>query len=238
MASEKKISNRDETLIKILERLSDEIREQQLLMEDLAKQQHELAVNMERSRLQYNSRHDVTNSAIERSQDSIQRYRSDLLSLVNEQDRMNLAMSDLIKKQAAIAFTQDNISNVLSDIAKHFESQWKDIREANAHSVRQGESLTRDIAGVSRNISKLHMDTEKRSGEMHHETQRQLEKIRIDVERRLLSLDKIEASLDTLLIRTEPPEKKPFFVIRIVRRLRLFIKNIRIRLREKKTELL
>jgi len=237
MAGEKRLSQRDETLIKILERLSDEIREQQLQLDDFATQQLELSANMERSNQQYNSRHDVTNAAIERSQESIQRYRSDLLSLVNEQDRMSQILSELSKKQTAIAYSQDNISNILANVAKQLETQVKDVRDANAFSVRQGETLSKDIAGLGRNVAKLHMDTEKRSTEMHQETQQRLEKTRIDVERRLLALDKIEASLDVLLIRTEPPEKKPFFVIRIIRRLRLFAKNVMIRRIEKKETL-
>jgi len=234
MAGEKKASNRDETLINILERLSDNIRNQQLQLDDIASMQHDLSVSMERAGLQYNSRHDVTNAAIERSQESIQRYRSDILSIVNEQDRTNMLVSDLSKKQAAIAFTQDNISHALSDMIKLLEAQKKDTHDANEFSVRHGESLTKDISGVDRNVAKLHMDFEKRTGDMRKETQQQLEKIRMDFERRLLSLDKIEAALDLLLVRTEPPEKKPFFVIRIVRRLRLFIKNIRIKYRERK----
>ena len=234
MAAEKKTSNRDETLIKILERLSDDIRNQQMQLDDIASKQHDLSVSLERAGLQYNSRHDVTNAAIERSQESIQRYRSDLLSIVNEQDRTNLIMTDLNKKQAAIAFTQDNISKSLTDMIKLLETQIKDIHSANEHSTRQGESLTRDISGVDRSVAKLHMDFEKRTGDMRKESQQQLEKVRMDVERRLLSLDKIEAALEVLLIRTEPPEKKPFFVIRIGRKLRLLFKNIRIRFKERR----
>ena len=233
MAAEKKLSNRDETLVKILERLSDEIRTQQELLDDIANQQHDLSANLERTGLQNKSGQDVTNAAIERSRESIQQYRSDMLSLVNEQDRINLAISDLIKKQSAIAYSQENISVTLADVVKRLEAQWKDIHDANEHSVRHGEELSKDIAVLSRSTSKLHMDTEKRLSEMHLETHRKLEKNRMDIERRLLSLDKIETSLGVLLVRTEPPEKKPFFVIRAVRKLRLSVKSIWIRHKEK-----
>ena len=233
MAGEKKVSQRDETLVKVLERLSDDIRNQQLQLDDIVKQQQDLFTEIERAGHQYHSRHDATNSAIERSQDAFQRYRSDMLSLVHEQDHMNQVITDLGKKQAVVAFSQDNIMNGLKSLEKRAEANDKIVREINTYSIRHDETLSREIAIMNRSVAKLHMDTEKHLGEMHHETHKKLEKMRMDVERRLLALDKIEASLNVLLIRTEPPEKKPFFVVRIIRRLRMLIKNIWIRLKEK-----
>jgi len=232
MAGERKTSQRDETLVRVLERLSDDIRNQQLQLDGIAKQQQQLSADIERAGLQYQSRHDGTNAAIERTHDTFQRYRSDMLSLVNEQDRMNQEIKDVCKKQAAVAFAQESIMNGLTTLEKKADANDKIIREVNTYSIRHDETLTREIAGMNRSVGKLHMDTEKRLGDMHRITQKQLENIKIDVERRLLALDKIEASLEVLMIRTEPPEKKPFFVIRIVRRLRLFIKDIRIRHKE------
>ena len=90
--------------------------------------------------------------------------------------------------------------------------------------------LFKEIGDMNRNVSKLHMDTEKRTIEEHRETKRRLNEINIDISRRLLILDKMEASLTELLIRTEPPEKKPFIIIRLFRRLRSAIKSIQIRM--------
>ena len=52
-----------------------------------------------------------------------------------------------------------------------------------------------------------------------------LEKLQQDTARRLLVLGDIESALQTLLIRTEPPEKKPFWFIRLLRRAGLFCRK-------------
>ena len=231
MAVEKKLTQRDETLIKVLDRLSDDIKKQQLLLDDVAKLQLELLAEIERSGLRQHARIDLTDAAIDKTQETFVRYRSDMLHLVNEQDRLNDISAEISKKQAAIAFSQDNIVNILTDISNRLETQGKDLRELSAHSAKQGETLSREISGTNRDLTKLHMDTEKRLIDAQREVKREQEKTRIDIERRLLTLDKIESSLEVLLIRTEPPEKKPFFAVRVIRNLRIRIKNARIRRR-------
>ena len=220
MVSESKMSQRDETLIKVLDRLSDNIQNQELLLDEIKKRQLELSVDMERTGLWQHSQHEETGASLEKTRETFLRYRSDMLRLVNEQDRMNDIVMDLKKKQAAVVYAQDNITRGLLDLNARMETQEKSMRELNAFSVQQGEKSSREIADANRSVTKLHMDTDKRLGEEHRETHRRLDEIKRDTIRRLMTLDKIEASLDVLLIRTEPPEKKPFFVIRIFRWVR------------------
>ena len=234
MANETKISHRDETLIKVLDRLSENIQKQESLLEDITKRQLESSVEMERTGVWQHARHDDTEASLERTRETLLRYRSDMLKLVSEQDRLNDLVIDLTKKNATIAYVQEGITNSLEDIGNRLDAQEKSIREISAYSVQQGETLSRKISEMNRDIAKLHTDTEKRIGEAYKDFQRQLADVRRDTMRRLLALDKIESTLDILLIRTEPPEKKPFFVIRVIRKPYGALKRIWL---QRKTEL-
>ena len=259
MAGERKLSQRDETLVRILERLSDEIQKQAVLLDEIEKRQHELSADMERSRLQQHARLDITDGAAEKAQEAFLRYRSDMLHIVNEQDRLNDIIKDLNKKQAAIAFSQDNIFKSLRELSERLEAHEKTIREISTYSIKHEETLmslalrlevqeniirevnkysilheevlSREITDMNRSVTKLHMDTErsivdmsraaeKRLGEVSRDAQRRLNELSRDTMRRLLALDKIESSLGVLLVRTEPPEKKPFITVRMFRMFR------------------
>ena len=231
MAGNKQLSQRDETLVKVLDRLSENVLNHESLLEEILTQQRELVADMERTERRLLARQDTAEASTEKTHENILRYRSDLLSLVNEQDRLNEIIKELTKKQSTIAYTQDGITRGLSAISSSFEAQDRIVRDISTYSVKHEETLSTEIAAMNRSVAKLHMDTEKRLGEAHKETQRQLEKIRMDVERRLLALDKIEESLNVLLIRTEPPEKKPFFIKRIHLRLRVLFAKTRDKIR-------
>ena len=218
MTNEMKISQRDETLIKVLDRLSDNIQKQESFLEDITKRQLESSVELERTGQWQHARHDDTEASLEKTRETLLRYRSDMLKLVNEQDRLNDLVIDLNKKNATIAYVQESITNSLADISSRLDTQEKSIREISTYSVQQGEALSRKISEMNRDTAKLHTDTEKRIGDAYRDFQRQLADIRRDTMRRLLALDKVESSLEILLIRTEPPEKKPFFVIRAIRK--------------------
>ena len=261
MSDERNMSLRDETLIKVLERLADSISSQESLLKEAAKKQHELYSEMESIERRQLLRQNAAVSATERSSEAISRYRSDMLSLVNEQDRMNEIITELNKKQLALAYSQDNIinmitdingriqtqektvggiaysqessKNTLTDLSSRIEMQERVVNEINTHSVRHEELLPKEIGALNRSIGKLHADTEKRIVELQRETQKQLDKMKLDYERRLLALDKIEAALEILMIRTEPPEKKPFFIIRFARWIRRSFRSRRIHNKEK-----
>ncbi|MDR0491902.1 MAG: hypothetical protein LBH28_11730 [Oscillospiraceae bacterium] len=269
MATEKKPSQRDLTLIRILERLSDQIQHHDTLLEEMTKSQQALAAELERADLRQNVRHDATNAAIEKLEQIFQRYRSDMIGLVREQDRIDESMIALSKRQETIAGAQEDINRDLSDLDGRFVTQEKTSRDHFEFSARHGDAVLKEIANASRNaarlhtetekhlgdehraitqqlsetdrnIAKLHIGTEKNLGDEHREITRLLSELRQETKRRLLALDGIEASLQVLMIRTEPPKKKPFIIVRIIRgtgglfrfKLPEMIKRIRLRLRK------
>ena len=229
MAAERKLSQRDETLVKILDRLSDDIGRYELLLDEIKKEQQTLSLEIERTVARQHGRLDVTDKTIEKSHETINRYRSDMLSLVNEQDRLNEMMKDMSKKQSTIAFLQDNLVANLTDLSKRLEIQEKTVREMSEHAIKHEEELTRLLGDMSRSHNRIHMDSEKRMGEVERATQKRLDDMRRETSHRLLALDKIESSLNVLLIRTDPSQRKPFIVVRLFRKLRMSIEKRKLR---------
>ena len=259
MSGERKLSQRDEMLIKILDRLSDNIWKQELLLDEIIKRQLEQTANTERAWLQLHVRHDASDSAREKTHEDFLRYRSDMLHLVNEQDRLNDIVKDVGKKQAAIAFSQDSIintltsldqrldtqiddvnkkqttfaysqdsmTNALADLDRRLETQEKVIREINKYTIRHEETLSKEIYEMNRNATKLHIETDKTVGNANRETRKQISEAMHDTMRRLQALDRIESSLDVLLLRTEPPVKKPFFIIHLFHKFRSVLRKFR-----------
>ena len=267
MPTEKKIAQRDLTLINILERLSNQLQTFDTRLEDIEKKQQEFPGLMEKAGLWQQTGQSENSAEIRKLHESMRRYRSDMLSLVNEQDRLNEGMKGLLKRQDAIVGAQEVISRDVTRLDERFGNQEKTVGEHSAYSVRQREefikeldgvnrnnaklyvdmdkhldslttdvesvnrnsaklhldtekrldTLIRDVGGINRNTAKLHVDTEKHIRDDQREIQRQLDELRRETMRRLLELDKIEATLEVLLVRTEPREKKPFFIVRVFR---------------------
>ena len=232
-----RMSDRDKTLINILERMVDQMQKQDLLLEDVIRRQNELIRGVDGAESHRGLLHSQTDKSLERLSESIIRFRSDMLSLVNEQDHINKNIDDLSKLIKTTTFAVDNSNKRLADIDERAKSQEKSIREHYEHSLKQAEVLQRELADTNRSFAKLHMDTEKRLGQLHQETQRQLKKLQQETMRRLLALDGIDSALQTLLIRTEPPEKKSPLIVRIfkniVRFFRKKLPSIFVRIRDK-----
>ena len=246
MPTEKKPSQRDLTLIKVLERLSDQLRAYETRLEEVEKNQADILELVRRSEQRQDSRMDMSEKALEKFKDSMLRYRSDMLSIVNEQDRMSDALKELTKRQGMIAASQEEIGKDLSDLDGRFAVQEKHVREHYDYTLKLGGAFASGLADTNRNSAKLHADTEKQLGDEHREikkqladadhktiklhedtekrlgeaqreTVRQITELRQEMKRRLLSLDGIEATLQVLMVRTEPPEKRPFIAIRVAR---------------------
>jgi len=237
MAEKMKMSERDNTLIKILERLGGELQRQGLLLEDVVARQSELSQTLHSTGYQLSSQQSESEKEYAKILDSISRYRSDMLSLVNEQDHINEGFKELRKVVNQAAFDLENNSKRLEDLENRIKAREKATRDHYEDSHKQAESTKKEIADSGRNVTRLHADTEKRLGEMHRETQRLLDKLNQDTTRRLLVLDGIDAALGTLLIRTEPPEKKPLWIVRVFNmvgaffriKLPMYIKTVFIR---------
>ena len=215
MAEKTKIPDRDKTLVNILERIADQLQKQESLLEEIFQNQSEAqkAANLSESR--YGAFQGYTDNSLEKIGQSISRYRSDMLSLVNEQDSINNNLKELNKLINKTAYALESADQKLAD----FDGRLKFLEKAsNAHyenSQRQAESIPREIAETSRGIAKLHADTDKHMDDNHHDLLKQLEKLQQDISRRLLILDSFDSALQTLLIRTEPPEKKQLWIVRL-----------------------
>ena len=237
-AESAKLSERDMTLINVLDRLAAQIRHQDALIGDLSDSMQELMSAVKNSEQKQQSRLDGTEHSIEKFGEGFTRYRSDLLKIVNEQDRVGELTEELSKRQIQISEAQERINLILEGLEKRFGAQEKTATTHYDYSLKQGIELPKQVEDINRHVSKLHMDTEKRLIEDHRDINKMVRDLRSDTMHRLLSLDGVEASLKELLIRTEPPEKKKFFIFRFVRFIRLktsvFFLRIRMRIRARK----
>ena len=224
MADKTTIPERDKTLINILERIGGELQRQGLLLEDIVKSQGEVSQAMHSTGYQLSSQHSESERTYEKISDSISRYRTDMLSLVNEQDHISESLKELRKVFSKLVFSTESNSNRLEELEGRLKVSEKAIRDHNEASQKQADMIPKEFADVRQNESRLHADTEKRLGELHRETQRQIDKLNQETSRRLLILEAIEEALETLLIRTEPPEKKPFFFLRFFKRVGFFFR--------------
>ena len=214
-----KVSQRDSTLIMILERLTDQIHKQDMQLEIIIKHKDELLKIIESTEFRRGALQSEADISFKKVHDALSRYRSDMIDLVKEQDNINKCLEEMRKliKNTALALESNN--KRLEVIDERSKSMEKTDRAHYELSLKQAEILPIEIADASRNYTKLHTETDRIMGKMHHETVKELEKMQNETLRRLLALDGIEAALQTILTRTEPPEKKPFFVIKIFRKL-------------------
>ena len=118
-----------------------------------------------------------------------------------------------------------NTNKLFTGADKRFETLSKEIEGVNRNAKelftdteKRLAGIDGEIEGVNRNAAKLHVETERNIKDELRDVRRQVEELRKETMRRLLALDGMESALDVLLIRTAPPEKKPFFVIRIFRK--------------------
>ena len=212
MAEKAKMSARDSALIGILERMADQLQKQDTLLEDVIRRQNEFARLLESTEHSRGSMQKESDISLKKLGDLISRYRSDMLKLVNEQDRINKNLDESNKVVNKTAYAIENNNQKLDTMDERIRSQEKSVSGHYEHSVKHAEDIPRILGESTRGIMKMHVDTEKQLEKLHHETQQQLEKLRQEATRRLLALDGIETALHTLLIRTEPRARKPFFL--------------------------
>jgi len=232
------MSARDKTLISILERMVVQLQKQDKLLDEVVKNQDECSRAVQSLEFQSSVLQGDNDVTLGKLSESLSRYRSDMLSLVNEQDHINANINELNKMINKVTYASENSNQMVVNMDERLKAQEKSVRNNFAHSAKQSETIQKEVADSTRTVTKLHVGTEKRLGEMHHETQHQLEKMRQETARRLLALDGIDAALQTLLVRTEPPEKKPLLVVRVFNRviglfrikIPLLIKRIRLRM--------
>jgi len=276
MPEKANVSDRDKTLINILRRMADQIQKQDELLQDIVKRQGEFARAFDNAEFQRGATQGAADFASDKVLEALSRYRSNMLSLVNEQDSINNNLKELDKLVHKAAYSVAEVSQTLSELeesakkqekafSEHSEhtlkqagiftderlkKQEKTIQDHFAHALKQAETFTDErlarsektvhdhyshslkqaeliqgeFAETNRNFTKLHAETENSIGKMQFDSQRQMEKTQAEMMRRLLTLDSLESALQTLLIRTEPPEKKPFVLFRVFIKAKNFLK--------------
>jgi len=224
MAEKAKMSDRDKTLINILERIGAELKRQGDVLEGLERNQGEFSRSLHSAEFTFGTQQNTSEKSIEKINATISHFRSGMLSLVNEQDRINENLKDMRKMLHDTIFSLETSNNSMADLNERVKTQDKAMRAYHEHLLKQEATTQKGIADTGSTISKLHAETEKRIGELHRENQVQLEKLQQDTTRRLLALDGIESALNTLLIRTEPPEKKPLMVVRALKATGVFFR--------------
>ena len=223
MPDNPKKSERDQALVNILERLVGEMRQQDSMLEDLLARNTEFTNSLDSTWRQMRGKQIDADRAAERSHnkllDSFHHYRSDMLKLVNEQDQININIDALQKSVRTMLFTLDSTNQKLLDLDERLNLQEKISRDHYEYSVKESGEFQGAVDNSNRNYTKLHADTDKQLGELHSETSRQMDKFQHDTMRRLMLLDGITTSLQTLLIRTEPPERKTPWITRMFGKL-------------------
>jgi len=216
MAEKKKtVPDRDQTLINVLERMADQLQKQDSLLMEISDKQGDFSKEMTNADFHLSVQQRENDSAYSRIQEALSNYRSSMLSLVHEQDTIGVKLSDVIRLSDKTAYSLENTSQRLLALEERVKTQEKIVNDHFAHTLKNADTFPKEMGNLGQNVSRLHADTEKRLGQMHGETQRQLDKLKQETIRRLMVLDGIEAALNTLLIRTEPPEKKPLLIVRI-----------------------
>jgi len=224
MAEKSKTPDRDKALINILERLGGELQRQGDVLEDVIRNQEELSGALRSAEFQLGAQQSACEKSIEKISETISHYRSGMLSLVNEQDRINESLKDMRRMIHDTNFALETSNQTMAGLDERASAQDKAMRDFYKHSLKQEAVTQKGIADTERTVLKLHTETEKRITDIHRENQAQLEKLQQDTMRRLLVLDGIDAALDTLLIRTEPPEKKPLAFVRMFKKLGVFLR--------------
>ncbi|MDR2570917.1 MAG: hypothetical protein LBD23_11600 [Oscillospiraceae bacterium] len=224
MSDKVNVSERDKALLGILERIAGELGEQDILLENIYKSQKEHSKAIQTTNNRIDSHRMSTEKAIDRIHDSISRYRSDMLSIVNEQDHISSNFKELGKLINQTTFAIENTNKRIAVLEERIKPLESAISKNHEHSTKHADTTVSLFTDVEHNAIKLHADTEKRISDLHGETEQQIERLHQDTSRRFLALVGIEAALNTLLIRTEPPEKKKSRIIKLFRRISGFFK--------------
>ncbi|MCL2080030.1 MAG: hypothetical protein FWH17_09400 [Oscillospiraceae bacterium] len=224
MASERKPLQRDQALIGILERLAGELRQQDETLASLSERQNNLATAIDSTGINLRGKQVETQQSYDKLYEAISHYRSNMLSLVNEQDRITKDIEELRKAVKTATYALDITNQKLIGLDERLSGHEKSSNTYYQQAGKQSELFQNALIDSGRSFAKLHTDTEKHLAELHNETARQLDKFQHETLRRLLLLDGIVTSLQTLLVRTEPRKKKPLWIVRAFARMRVFFK--------------
>ena len=246
MVDKTKTPDREQALIEVLKRLAGEMERQDETLNGLLERQDEFTKSFERAESHRRTKQVDSDIAHDKLQDSFYHYRSDMLKLVNEQDHINKNIDDLENLIKTTIFSMEVTTKKLDELDERLTQQEKALKTHSENSIEQGEVFRNEIVETNRNLSrlhadtekslmseivetnrsftKLHADTEKNLSNLHRDTQSHLTKFRKETTQRLLMLDGIVTSLQTLLVRTDPELKKSPWIVRFFRKIGSFFK--------------
>jgi chromosome segregation ATPase len=169
MSEDIKAAVREQALIGILERLANEMEQQDVMLEDLIKRHENFVKSSENAETYRRTKLNDAEKAHDKLFDSFHHYRSDMLSLVNEQDRMNKSLSEMQKLVHQATYAVEESAQKVGELEERVKAQEKAVSEHYEHSLRQAENFPKEIAAASQGYTKLHADTEKNIGDLHQE---------------------------------------------------------------------
>ena len=221
-----KVSTRDRALVSILERMVEQLQFQDKLLHELIERQAKFSGTIEDSMFHQDLQRDENDAGIKKLHDSFIRYRSDMLGFVREQDSTRKSVEDTLKQVNKLSYSFEGTGKVVSDIEERLKKHEKSVHDHIAFSNKKWDNLPIMLAETNHSIAELHVEMEKRFKQTSVETKRWLEKQQKDTEHRLLALDSMETALETLLVRTEPPEKNPLLILRVLKSIGRFFRRM------------
>jgi SMC interacting uncharacterized protein involved in chromosome segregation len=188
MAEKMKMTDRDKTLINILGRMADQIQKQDALLEEVALRLNSVSKDTAEMDVRRDSLHRRTEDSFQRLYDSLSRYRSDMLSLVNEQDRMNKSLSEMQKLVHQATYAVEESAQIATGLDDRVKAQEKAVSELYEHSLKQAENFPKEMAAAGQSYTKLHAETEKNIGDLRQEmadASRNYTKLHADTEKNI-----------------------------------------------------
>ena len=141
-------SDRDKALISILERMADQLQKQDSLLGEIVENQFEYQKAAATSELRSGALIRDTDTSIEKIGEAISRYRSDMLSLVNEQDQINVKMKELSKLVNNAAYSLEKTILKLDDFDVRLKAQEKAFHSHYEHSLEQASNVSQRLADL------------------------------------------------------------------------------------------
>jgi hypothetical protein len=154
-------NKRDMTLINILERMVEQIHVQDSLIKELIDRQGKVSDATENSIFHQNLLRDEIDEGLNKLHDSFNRYRTDMLTFVQEQDILRQNMEDALEKTSKISFSLEEEGKIVTALEKGFTKHEKDVHDHIEFATEQWDNLPDKFVETNRNIKQVNEDLEK-----------------------------------------------------------------------------
>ena len=141
LPDKQKPSQRDMTLINILERMVSQLHKQDTLLQDAIENQTAISNAIENSTFHQSLNRDEMDADFKRLQDSFARYRADMLSIVREQDIVRKNVEDTLIQISKLAYSFESTGQKVDDIDLRLKQQGKTVHDYVEYSSKKWERL-------------------------------------------------------------------------------------------------